>query len=401
MSKVRRGYFARNLAPYASIAAQTGGRVFDEPESPTRTCFQRDRDRIIHSTAFRRLKYKTQVFIYHEGDHYRTRLTHSIEVSQIARSLARALSLDEDLAEALALAHDLGHPPFGHAGERALSHAMTDYDGFDHNAQTLRIVTFLERRYAAFDGLNLTADTLQGIVKHNGPLLDTAKSEFTTLPFAIRDYRYLRELELWTHPSLEAQVAAIADDIAYDSHDIDDGVRAGLIQIEDLARAPLIGPCIHEVREKYPDLQTARLVHESLRRLISKLVGDVFDTARRAIDEKSITNAGAVQNCGQMLAVFSPEIMEKETALKVFLRQHMYRHANVIRVMKDAEKVVTDLFQAYIEGPDQIPDEWRDGWGNLDEKQQARRICDFVAGMTDRYALQEHSRLFDLTPDLR
>jgi len=388
-------------APYAATPTASRGRLIDEPESQTRSCFQRDRDRIIHSAAFRRLKHKTQVFIYHEGDHYRTRLTHSLEVSQIARSLARALGLNEDLAEALALAHDLGHPPFGHAGERALHRAMEDHGGFDHNAQTLRILTRLESRYADFDGLNLTWETLEGIAKHNGPLVAAPDDDLSTIPHALRSYSEVEGLELWSYPSLEAQVAAIADDIAYDSHDLDDGVRADLLSVDDLGDVPLIGSCVETVLKQYPGLQTPRLIHESLRRLISSMVVDVIDTSRRAIGAQGIETIADVRAAGHPLATFSPTLAEMEAALKRFLRGHLYRHPNVIRIMNDAEQVVVDLFQKYLQDPAEIPNEWRAGWRDLDENRQARRVCDFVAGMTDRFALQEHRRLFDVTPDLR
>ncbi|MBZ0218654.1 MAG: deoxyguanosinetriphosphate triphosphohydrolase [Fimbriimonadaceae bacterium] len=392
---------AGNLAPYASAPEHSRGRFVAEPESTTRSCFQRDRDRIIHSTAFRRLKHKTQVFVYHEGDHYRTRLTHSIEVSQIARSLARALALDEDLAEALALAHDLGHPPFGHAGERALCRVMEGYGGFDHNAQTLRIVTSLERRYAEFDGLNLTWETLEGLVKHNGPLTSGPDASHASIPHAITAFKQASELELWTYPSLEAQLAAIADDIAYDSHDIDDGVRAGLLHMDDLAGAPLIGRCMTDVTQKFPQLNPVRLIHESLRRLISMMVDDVIASTQEIIGDLRISSPDNVRQAGRSLAGFSRQLGADERDLKSFLRRRMYHHPNVIRVMEDAELVVADLFRAYFESPDEMPNEWRTEWDKLDERQRARRICDFVAGMTDRYALLEHQRLFDATPDLR
>lgn len=389
------------LASFASNPETSQGRFFTEPESSTRSCFQRDRDRIIHSTAFRRLKHKTQVFVYHEGDHYRTRLTHSIEVSQIARSLARALHLDEDLAEALALAHDLGHPPFGHAGERALRRVMGDYGGFDHNAQTLRIVTSLERRYADFDGLNLTWETLEGLVKHNGPLTSGPNAGQDDIPHAISAFKQADKLELWSYPSLEAQLAAISDDIAYDSHDIDDGVRAGLLDAHELVNAPLIGASVNQVLEQFKGLNSVKLVHESLRRLISTMVDDVIASTDAAVRKHRISSVEDVRRAGQLLAGFSQTLAADERDLKAYLRERMYHHHDVIRVMDDAERVVSDLFDAYFDSPDQMPEEWLSGWGKLDERQRARQICDFVAGMTDRYALLEHQRLFDATPDLR
>src|SRR5690349_17936571 len=274
-------------APYASVPGRSRGRLYPEPVSPTRNAFRRDCDRIIHATAFRRLAYKTQVFVFHEGDHFRTRLTHTLEVAQIARSLARSLGLDEDLAEALALAHDLGHPPFGHAGERALDRCLVACGGFDHNAQTLRVVTALERRYASFDGLNLTWETLEGLVKHNGPLTDRAGAPIGRyrergLPHAIRRYGETQNLELWSFASAEAQIAALADDIAYDAHDIDDGLRAELFTLDDLAEVALARDIFPEIRSAYPGLDTARTAHELVRRLITRMIEDVIaETGRR------------------------------------------------------------------------------------------------------------------------
>ncbi|MCG8442584.1 MAG: deoxyguanosinetriphosphate triphosphohydrolase, partial [Caulobacterales bacterium] len=321
----------RWTAPYACDPLASRGRRIAESESATRTVFQRDRDRVIHSSAFRRLKQKTQVFVAHEGDHYRTRLTHTLEVSQIARSLARVLGLDEELAETVALAHDLGHPPFGHAGERALSACMEPYGGFDHNAQAIRIVTKLEARYAAFDGLNLSWEALEGMAKHNGPLLD-AGAEASSLPWAMREYAGWEELELASHASAEAQVAALADDIAYNNHDIDDGLRAGLFTVDDLADLPMVGPVFGQVQSAHPGLETTRLIHEALRRLIGMMVNDcVVETSRR-LDRASPKSAEEVRALDQPVAAFSEAMMEHISAVRAFLWTNMYRHYRVNRM---------------------------------------------------------------------
>lgn len=389
----------RRLAPYACDAAASRGRLHAEPASPSRTAFQRDRDRIVHSTALRRLKHKTQVFVFHEGDHYRTRLTHSLEVAQIARALARSLGLDEDLAEALALAHDLGHPPFGHAGERALNAVMAPYGGFDHNAQSLRVVTMLERRYAGFDGLNLTWETLEGLVKHNGPLIGPDRRE-NRVPRAIAAYRREQDLELGTWPSLEAQAAALADDIAYDSHDLDDGLRAGLFALDDLADVPLVGPCLLEVRRLCPGLELPRAVHETLRRLITVMIDDAVARTRARLDEVRPRSVAEIRGAGRRLAEFSAGVAAGEAALKDFLFTRMYRHDRVERVMADAAQVVSALFARYMAEPAALPADWRARVEGAGEDARARRICDFVAGMTDWFALAEHRRLFDATPEL-
>jgi dGTPase len=389
----------RERASFATNPLESRGRLIDEPQSRTRTPFQRDRDRIIHSTAFRRLKHKTQVFVYHEGDHYRTRLTHTIEVSQIARSLARAFHVDEDLAEALALVHDFGHTPFGHAGERALNECMADYGGFDHNAQSLRIVTSLEKQYASFDGLNLCWETLEGLAKHNGPLLgkeDTA----ARLPLPIAEYAELQDLQLWSWPGLEAQLAAIADDIAYDNHDIDDGLRAGLFLLDDLGNVPLVGELLKEVRELYPDLETGRTIHELIRRQITVMVEDVIDETQRRVDELLPSNVEDIRQAGRALSGFSEPMAVQEKALKAFLFKNMYRHDEVMRVMQGAETIVRDLFWAYFSGRGKLPEDWAKGFAKLDDKARARRVADFIAGQSDPYAISEHRRLFDATPDL-
>ena len=399
------GFGAQPRACYAVQPGQSKGRLFDEPESPTRTPFQRDRDRIIHSSGFRRLKYKTQVFLYHEGDLYRTRLTHTLEVSQIARSIARALLVDEDLAEALALAHDLGHTPFGHAGERVLDAMMQPYGGFDHNAQSLRVVTALERHYAEFDGLNLAWETLEGLVKHNGPVTDKKGQGIEHyadgLPFGIRAYAEDQDLMLWSYASIEAQAAAIADDIAYNAHDIDDGLRAGLITIEQLRGVPLVGEALAEVNERYPGLDDSRVTHEIVRRLITRMVEDVIKTSMDNLARIDPKNVDDVRNAGQTIVAFSHDMAKAEAGIKAFLFEHVYREANVMRVMGNAEQVLKELFEFHFEHPDIMPFEWQFDLDDAPNEVLARRVADYLAGMTDRFAILEHRRLFDLTPELR
>lgn len=393
-----------NLAPYACHADQSRGRLFAESDSPTRTPFQRDRDRIIHSTAFRRLKHKTQVFVYHEGDHYRTRLTHSIEVSQIARALARAFEVDEDLAEALALSHDFGHTPFGHTGEDELNELMASYGGFDHNAQSLRIVTKLEKRYAEFDGLNLSWETLEGLVKHNGPLTGPC-SNGEPLPSPIAEYNALHDLDLGNHSGIEAQCAAIADDIAYDAHDLDDGLRAGLFTLEDITPLPLAGEFLFKVRDTWPGLDESRVIHEIVRRQITAMIEDVIATGQQRISQLAPDNQIDVRTAGRALVTFSESMREKEKAIKSFLFSRMYRAPSVMKVREDAKQVLRDLFKAYFTGTADMPNDWGLDWhdtaGRLQEDKRARHVCDFLAGMTDRYAILEHKRLFDVTPELR
>ena len=390
----------RELAPCAENAFASRGRLVPEPASPTRTPFQRDRDRIIHSNAFRRLKHKTQVFVHHQDDHFRTRLSHSIEVGQIARALARALRLDEDLAEALALVHDFGHTPFGHAGERALHEAMRDWGGFDHNAQSLRIVTRLERRYAEFDGLNLSWETLEGLVKHNGPLLDAAGRPLSPpLAEAFTRYSVVHDLRLATWPSAEAQCAAIADDIAYDNHDIEDGLRAGLFSVDDLASLPLPAGIVREVDRRYPGLAHERRVHELVRRQITVMVEDVIGEGARNLE--GLESAESVRGLGRQAVSFSPAMAAEERALKRFLFERMYEHPDVARPARAGERIVADLFASYFDGRAALPEgeEW--DLTALDEHGRARRVADYIAGMTDRYALREHRRLFDDTPAVR
>ena len=392
-------------APYASDPAQSRGRLIAEPPSRGRSAFRRDCDRVIHSTAFRRLKHKTQVFVFHEGDHYRTRLTHSLEVAQIARAVARQLGLDEDLTETLSLAHDLGHPPFGHAGERALDECLQAYRGFDHNAQALRVVTLLERRYADFDGLNLTWETLEGIVKHNGPLLTrdgtpTARYREHGVPQGIADFIAIWDLELWSFAGLEAQVAALADDIAYDAHEIDDGLRAGLFAVSDLLEVPVVAEIVTGIDRRYRTLDEGRRAAALVRELISRLIADVVDETTRRLEASPPHSVAEVRGQASPYAAFSEAMTSREREIKQFLWHHMYRHDRVMRIMRDAEDVVRDLFAFYRSHPDELPADWGAAKA-ADDADAARRVGDFIAGMTDRFALTEHARLFRSTPDLR
>jgi dGTPase len=375
------------LAPFATRATASRGRFYPEPESATRTCFQRDRDRIIHSTAFRRLKHKTQVFVQHEGDYYRTRLTHSLEVAQIARSLARVLALDEDLAEVLALAHDLGHTPFGHAGEEALNAATLDFGGFDHNAHALRLVTKLEHRYADFDGLNLTWETLEGLVKHNGPLRAPLAG-----PIASFDKRWPLDVKQW--PSLEAQVAALSDDIAYVNHDIDDGLRAELFTIDDLAAAPLAGNAVRSIRSHYGELEIGRFIGELVRTLMSVLVDDLLAETRTRIAEAGLASALDVRRQKRPLAAFSATVSEEVTALKRFLFAHMYRHPRVMVPMGRAQVLVTELFAALSADPALLPADWSAQCGTAGDAVTGGVVRDYIAGMTDGFAMLEYDRVF-------
>tara|TARA_B100000686_G_scaffold38406_1_gene39802 strand:+ start:1195 stop:2382 length:1188 start_codon:yes stop_codon:yes gene_type:complete len=382
-------------AKFASELASSKGRLFKEVESPTRTIYQRDRDRIIHSGAFRRLKHKTQVFVYHEGDYYRTRLTHSLEVAQIARSLARSLSVDEDLAEALALAHDLGHPPFGHAGEEALDKAMLPYGGFDHNGQTLRIITHLEARYAEFDGLNLTWETLEGIAKHNGPV------PLETLPWALAEYNEKHDLQLNSWPSIEAQIASLSDDIAYHSHDVDDGLRAALFEVQDLDDLPILGPIIYGIKKNYPILDKSRLIHETRRRLINTMVNDLLIETKKRLSFVNVASVDDVRSSKVPLVGFSPKLEQENLQLKTFLYERMYRHYKVNRMTSKARRVVSDLFQLYLQEPECLPEAWNQRIDMTNNSSRARHVADYIAGMTDRFALDEHRRLFDLYEENR
>lgn len=377
-----------SLAPYAVQRTTSRGRLHPEPEAPTRSPFQRDRDRIIHSSAFRKLQYKTQVFVNHEGDFYRTRLTHSIEVAQIARSVARELGLDEDLTEALALAHDLGHPPFGHAGEEALNLAMKPFGGFDHNAQSLRVVTLLESRYAGWDGLNLTWETLEGLAKHNGPLRNP--------PAYIADYNERHKLELNTHASAEAQVAAIADDVAYHSHDIDDGLRARLFAVEDLSHLPVLREALAEARMSSLDVPPPRLRHETIRRVINAMITDLTEETRRRLGKLDPKDADAVRRAKQRVVAFSPPMAEAHAVIKDFLFARMYRHWRVNRMTTKARRLTEELFRLLHADPSLLPDDWRARAGEGGTHRAATVVGDYVAGMTDRYAMDEHRRLTDI-----
>jgi dGTPase len=391
------------LAPYAADPARAV-RLVAEPPSATRTEFQRDRDRIVHSTAFRRLAHKTQVFVHHEGDHFRTRLTHTIEVALIARALARALKVDDDLAEAVALGHDLGHTPFGHTGEDALDQCMADHGGFDHNSHALRIVTELERRYAEFDGLNLTQPTLAGLVKHNGPLLDASGAAVERyrkrgVSAAILAYDRVQPLGLDLLASLEAQAAALADDIAYDAHDIDDGLRAGLFAVSDIrASVPFIEGILREIDDRYPGLEEARVVHELSRRVITRFIEDAIGESRRRIAEAKPRSPAAVATAGRALVGHSEAIRAADRDVKTYLFARMYRHPSVTAVRDKADAIVRRLFAAYMSDPSAMPRDWA---AKAERRERARAVADYIAGMTDRFAIHEHARLFDASPDLR
>ncbi|MEM9733745.1 MAG: deoxyguanosinetriphosphate triphosphohydrolase [Pseudomonadota bacterium] len=398
----------RALAPYA--AKQSRGRLLAEPSSPTRSEFQRDRDRIIHSDAFRRLMHKTQVFVHNaspgsehgRGDHFRTRLTHSIEVGQIARALARALRADEDLAEALALVHDFGHTPFGHAGERVLERKLAQFGGFEHNAQSLRIVTQLERRYASFDGLNLTWETLEGLIKHNGPITDRDGDGLEgPVPKGIADYNRRHDLWLWSWPSVEAQCAAIADDIAYDNHDLDDGLRAGLFTLDDVAHLTLTGRLLAQVREKHSGLESSRMIYEVVRRQTTAMVEDVIREASGRLTHAAPRKADDVRRQDYAMVAFSPEMEAQEKEVKAFLLTAMYRSEEVMRPVRASEQIVSDLFDRYLEEPSAMPQTQEWSMDGLDVEQRHIKVTDYISGMTDRYAILEHRRLFDATPALR
>ncbi|WP_366555990.1 deoxyguanosinetriphosphate triphosphohydrolase [Aquibaculum sediminis] len=377
-----------SLAPYACHAAHSRGRLVDESPSATRSAFQRDRDRIIHAGAFRKLQYKTQVFVYHEGDYYRTRLTHSLEVAQIARSVARALQLDEDLAEAIALAHDLGHTPFGHAGEDALKAAMEPHGGFDHNEQTFRVVTHLEERYPNFDGLNLTWESLEGLAKHNGPVGRPRPT--------IADFDAQWSLELGGHASAEAQVAALADDIAYVNHDLDDGLRAGLFTVEECRTLPLVGEVLARVEQTYPGVERARQIHAAVRELIGVMVDDLLQESRRRLAEDKPASVDELRQAGRPLIAFSAEVQEKLRPVRKFQFARMYRHYRVNRLTSKARRVLRQLFDIYLAEPNLLPDEWRlEVEAAPAQSAQARVVADYVAGMTDRYALESHEKLFN------
>ena len=387
-------------APYAADPTRSRGRRFPVSDSPTRSEFQRDRDRIIHSTAFRRLQYKTQVFLHHEGQHFRTRLTHTLEVSQMARSIARALQLNEDLAEAVALAHDLGHTPFGHAGERVLHHKMANYGGFDHNMQAIRVVTRLENRYAEHDGLNLSWEALEGILKHNGPLVDSddrpvGRYVHEWLPFGLYDIPANADLMLSSYASLEAQAAAIADDIAYNAHDIDDALRARLLELHDLVDVPLVGPIVREVLQRWPDIERSRQAHEVQRRLITRAIEDVIDTAAAELASADPKTSDDVRHAGRALVHFSSAMSDEEEQLKAFMFERVYRSEQVMVPVRRSEDLVGALFDRYFASGD-MPQRWAAMAREArTDAERARVVADFVAGMTDPYAEAEHARLFD------
>lgn len=401
--------FPAPLAPYASFAQKTRGRLYAEGESATRTPFQRDRDRVIHAVAFRRLKHKTQVFVFHEGDYYRTRLTHSLEAAQISRSLARTFKLDEDLAECIALAHDLGHPPFGHTGEDVLQECMAPYGGFDHNAHTIRLLTKLERRHAAFQGLNLTWETLEGVVKHSEDLIGAAPS---TYPTAIQEYVRDHDLGLSERASLESQVAAISDDIAYNNHDVDDGLRAGIFSINEARDLPLIGEALHSVEREWPDAPESILIAEAVSVLIGRMVDDVVTETRSRIAAVAPKSVADVRASPYNLVAFSERLDTDLSVLRRFLQENMYRHYKVNRARSQAKRIIRSLFNQFHEEPETMPSHWRreidrdlgvgDGaeTGDMQAHRRARVVCDYIAGMTDRYAFLEHERLFSGGPVL-
>lgn len=376
-------------APYACDPARSRGRLFEEEGSTFRSCFQRDRDRILHSSAFRRLKHKTQVFVEHEGDYYRTRLTHSLEVAQVARTIAGALGLNPELTEAVALAHDLGHTPFGHTGEDALAELMAPFGGFDHNAQALRIVTKLETHYADFDGLNLTWETLEGIAKHNGPVP-------APHPYALAEYNARHDLELATHASAEAQVAAIADDVAYNNHDLQDGLRAGLFTEEEVAALPIVCDAYSEVDAKYPNLDPRRRRYEALRRVFGVMVSDVIDTAQAKLKASGAASVEELRMAGIAMVTFSDDLREQINVIRRFLFTRMYRAPSVVEVRKRVTQVTIDLFQTYLNDPRMLPENWQAQIAAVrdqGETEIARSVADYVSGMTDRFALLEHARL--------
>lgn len=390
-------YCALPLAAYACRPDQSKGRIFAEEESKTRTCFQRDRDRIIHTSAFRRLKDKTQVFVYHEGDHYRTRLSHTLEVSQIARSLARALLVNEDLAESVALSHDLGHTPFAHTGEDVLAECMEPYGGFEHNDQSLRVLTKLERKYHRWQGLNLTWETLEGVVKHNGPV------KHKKLPVTLAEIQKQTDLRLDTYASVEAQCAALADDIAYNNHDVEDGLRAGMFSLEALEKVTLINEVINGVRKQYPGIADHYLVQETIREMIGAMVSDVMEEAQSRLRKINPQSPEDIRKAGQPVVAFSPAMYDKVEELRTFLMEKMYRHYTVMRVRLKSEKIVKDLFDNFLQRPNLLPEHWtkrvEEAGGMVNDTARARIVCDYIAGMTDRYAIREHERLFDLYGD--
>lgn len=401
-------YCALPLAVYACRPDQCRGRIYAEGESATRTCFQRDRDRIIHCGAFRRLKYKTQVFVYHEGDHYRTRLTHTLEVAQIARTLARALMVNEDLAETVALAHDLGHTPFAHVGEEVMDACMKNVGGFDHNDQSLRILTWLERRYPKWPGLNLTWETLEGVAKHNGPLIQKGgRAEDAGLPVSVTAVNRQMDLQLHTYAALEAQVAALADDIAYNNHDVEDGLRAGLFRLDDLRDVPLLKEIIPRVEKDYPEIAPKILVYEVIREMIGAMVEDVLAETRTRLKKLNPQSPDDIRHADRAMVAFSDDMLGQVNVLREFLWANMYRHSTVRRMRLKVSRIVKDLYDAFMRETGLMPEEWQarikeaggDDPGHIVER--ARIVADYIAGMTDRYAIKEHERLFELYWDLR
>ena len=372
-------------AIFSALPNKTEGRLYSEPESDTRTCFQRDRDRIIHSTAFRRLKYKTQVFVYHEGDHYRTRLTHSLEVSQIARSICRFFGLNEDLAETLSLAHDLGHTPFGHAGEDALEKEMDVYGGFNHNAQALRIVTNLEKKYINYDGLNLTWETLEGLAKHNGPY----KGRNSNIHSILNEYNQIHNLRLDKYPSMEAQISSISDDIAYNNHDLDDGLRAGLFDFEEMYSLPLAGKIIKDILSNKKNIDQSRLIHHAVRNIIKSMVDDVIVETQRRLNDIQPTSFEDIQNANTSMVGFSSEMKEIEFAIKNFLYEKMYKHEKVLEMSNKAKIMIKQLFIYYFSDKKNLPKAWVNQLNTSSDKDYARLVSDFIAGMTDRFAISQ------------
>ena len=374
-------------ASYSCDPLLTRGRLVVEEESAHRTCFQRDRDRIIHSSAFRRLKHKTQVFVEHEGDYFRTRLTHSIEVAQVARTMAGALGLNEELTEAIALAHDLGHTPFGHTGEDALDALMQPYGGFDHNAQAVKIVTALERHYADFDGLNLTWETLEGLAKHNGPVTGD-------LPHVLSEYNARHDLELHTFASAEAQIAALSDDIAYNNHDLHDGLRAGLFSEDDIRALPIVGDAFTQVDQLYPTLEPSRRMHEALRRVFGVMVSDVIQTSRNILAKSAVETVLDVRALDHAVIIFSNDLWHDLKVIRKFLFTRMYRAPSVVQMRERVTKVVEELFPLFMNQTNLLPAEWQVDIENAkDETALARIVSDYISGMTDRFAQQEHTRL--------
>ncbi len=386
------------LASYASDSAASRGRLVEEAPSRARTAFQRDRDRIIHAGAFRRLKYKTQVFVFHEGDYYRTRLSHSVEVAQVARTVARALGLDEDLSEALALAHDLGHPPFGHAGEEALDACMAPYGVFDHNDQTVRVLTLIERRYPHFDGLNFTWETVEGVAMHNGPLVGEGVCKAVPPTIAALDGRW--PLDLASQPGAEAQVAAIADDIAYNNHDVDDGLQAGLIDFDSLREIPLVGPIVAEVVGTLPERDRSRQIQQIVRQMIGVMVDDVLAESRARLSRLRPLSSDQIRHAPGPVVGFSEDLVAANASLKSFLFTRLYRHYKVNRATSKAKRVVSDLFELFLSEPNTLPERWQITVNEQriddDAAARARRVADYIAGMTDRYAVEEHARLFEM-----